>query len=93
MSDLTLVSTGRLPFKQGVKFQLSTSLDHSMWFHQFRFNVNEWLLYETEMVGHSSNRSLVNARIWSRNGQLLCSTSQEVLIYPDVEANNQLSKL
>jgi len=96
MSDLTLVATGLLPYIQGTKFKLSTSLDHSMWYHQFRFDVNEWLLYETEIVGHSANRSLVNARIWSRNGQLLCSTSQEVLVYPDSTANtdnNTQSKL
>uniref|UniRef100_A0AC34F8N8 Acyl-CoA thioesterase n=1 Tax=Panagrolaimus sp. ES5 TaxID=591445 RepID=A0AC34F8N8_9BILA len=92
MSDLTLVSTGMLPYLSGTKIKLSTSLDHSMWFHQFRFDVNDWLLYEQSCVGHSSNRSLVHGRIWSRNGQLIMSSTQEVLIYPDVEANSAKPK-
>uniref|UniRef100_A0AC35FWZ7 Acyl-CoA thioesterase n=1 Tax=Panagrolaimus sp. PS1159 TaxID=55785 RepID=A0AC35FWZ7_9BILA len=92
MSDLTLVSTGMLPYLSGTKIKLSTSLDHSMWFHQFRFDVNDWLLYEQNCIGHSANRSLVHGRIWSRNGQLIMSSTQEVLIYPDVDANSAKSK-
>lgn len=47
----------------------------------FRFDANEWLLYEQECVGHADNRSLVHGRIWTRSGRLLASTSQEVLVY------------
>lgn len=81
LSDLTLVNTGMLAFKPGEQFKMVTSLDHSAWMHEFRFDVNEWLLYEAECVSHASNRSLVNARIWTRSGRLLASTAQEVLIY------------
>ncbi|KAH7711915.1 Protein Y87G2A.2 [Aphelenchoides avenae] len=80
LSDLTLVNTAMLPFPPQ-RFKLTTSLDHSAWFHEFRFDANEWLLYEQECVAHADNRSLVHGRIWTRSGRLLASTSQEVLVY------------
>jgi len=91
LSDLTLVATGLLPYQEGVHFKLSTSLDHSIWYHSFRFDVNEWLLYEQECVAHSESRSLVHAKIWSRSGKLLASTAQEVLVYAADE--EKLSKI
>uniref|UniRef100_A0A914EPQ4 Acyl-CoA thioesterase II domain-containing protein n=1 Tax=Acrobeloides nanus TaxID=290746 RepID=A0A914EPQ4_9BILA len=81
VSDLHLVMTGMLPYPH-IEFKLHTSLDHSAWYHEFRFDVNEWILYEQECVAHSANRSLIHGRIWSRSGRLLMSTSQEGLIYP-----------
>uniref|UniRef100_A0A915D5E7 Acyl-CoA thioesterase n=1 Tax=Ditylenchus dipsaci TaxID=166011 RepID=A0A915D5E7_9BILA len=82
LSDLTLVNTASLAFQPYQEFKLSTSLDHSLWVHEFRFDINEWLLYEQECVAHALNRSIVNARIWTKSGRLLASTSQEVLLYP-----------
>jgi acyl-CoA thioesterase II len=82
LSDLTLVNTAKLPFPP-MPFKLQTSLDHSAWFHEFRFDVNEWLLYEQECMAHAENRSFVHGKIWTRSGRLLASTAQEVLLYPE----------
>uniref|UniRef100_A0A7E4VL10 Acyl-CoA thioesterase II n=1 Tax=Panagrellus redivivus TaxID=6233 RepID=A0A7E4VL10_PANRE len=87
MSDLTLVNVGLMPYTRGIKFKLSTTLDHSMWYHQWRFDANEWILYEMTCVAHAANRSLVHGRMWSRTGTLIMSSTQEVLIYPDTVAN------
>ncbi|TKR92858.1 hypothetical protein L596_007427 [Steinernema carpocapsae] len=82
MSDLTLVNTGQLLFPKGTEFSLGTTMDHSAWVHQFTFDINEWILYEQECVAHAKNRSLIHGRLWSRDGRLLMSTTQEALIYP-----------
>ncbi|CAD6186394.1 unnamed protein product [Caenorhabditis auriculariae] len=80
LSDLELVTTGVLCFDEP-KFKLTTSLDHSVWIHQFDFDINEWILYEQECVANSKHRCLINGRMWTRDGRLIMSTSQEALIY------------
>ncbi|KAK0425959.1 hypothetical protein QR680_009476 [Steinernema hermaphroditum] len=85
MSDLTLVITGQILFPKGTEFRLGTSMDHSAWLHQFNFDINEWILYEQKCVAHGKNRSLMHGRLWSRDGRLLMSTTQEALIYPKTE--------
>ncbi|CAI5439120.1 unnamed protein product [Caenorhabditis angaria] len=80
LSDLELVTTGSLCFSDK-RFKLQTSMDHSAWIHQYEFDINDWILYEQECVANSNHRSLIHGRLWSRDGQLIMSTSQEALIY------------
>ncbi len=55
------------------------SLDHVMWFHQ-PFRVDDWLLYSmTSPTAHGS-RGLVQGRVFTRDGRLVASTSQEGLM-------------
>ena len=55
------------------------SLDHAMWFHQ-PFRVDEWLLHVMDSPAAHGARGLVRGRIFSRDGRLVASTSQEGLI-------------
>lgn len=80
LSDLELITTGSLCFDEPM-FKLQTSMDHSAWIHQYDFDINDWVLYEQECVSHSNHRSLIHGRLWSRDGRLIMSTSQEALIY------------
>ncbi|CAI2293691.1 unnamed protein product [Caenorhabditis sp. 36 PRJEB53466] len=80
LSDLELVTTGALCFDDKM-FKLQTSMDHSAWIHQYEFDINDWILYEQECVANSNHRSLIHGRLWSRDGKLIMSTSQEALIY------------
>uniref|UniRef100_A0A1I8A9D3 Acyl-CoA thioesterase n=1 Tax=Steinernema glaseri TaxID=37863 RepID=A0A1I8A9D3_9BILA len=83
MSDICMGDTGTIFFPKGTKINLLTSMDHSLWLHRDRFDVNEWILYEQECSAYSRNRSIIHGRLWSRDGRLLMSTSQEALVYTD----------
>uniref|UniRef100_A0A5S6Q7C6 Acyl-CoA thioesterase II domain-containing protein n=1 Tax=Trichuris muris TaxID=70415 RepID=A0A5S6Q7C6_TRIMR len=81
ISDSCMVSTALLPHV-GKNFSLAmaVSLDHSMWFHQNKFCMDEWMLYETDSRVAANSRALINGRMWSGDGQLVLSTAQEALI-------------
>jgi acyl-CoA thioesterase-2 len=55
------------------------SLDHVMWFHQ-PFRVDEWLLYVMQSPTAHGARGLVHGRVFTRDGRLVASTSQEGLM-------------
>jgi acyl-CoA thioesterase-2 len=80
-SDYAFVSTSLLP--HGVTWLTPgmqvASLDHVMWFHQ-PFRVDEWLLYVIDSPAAHGARGLVRGRIFSQDGRLVASTSQEGLI-------------
>ncbi len=81
LSDFELLGTASLPhglpFGQG-KVQMA-SLDHALWFHR-PFRVDEWLLSDFESPNASGARGLARARIFSADGRLVASTSQEGLV-------------
>jgi acyl-CoA thioesterase-2 len=55
------------------------SLDHAMWFHA-PFRVDQWLLHVIDSQVASGGRGLVRGRIFSQDGRLVASTTQEGLI-------------
>jgi acyl-CoA thioesterase-2 len=55
------------------------SLDHAMWWHRFG-RVDEWLLYVQESPNATGGRGLSLGRIYSRDGVLLASVSQEGMV-------------
>ncbi|MFD7057557.1 acyl-CoA thioesterase [Streptomyces mirabilis] len=55
------------------------SLDHAIWFHR-PFRANGWLLYELETTSTFGARGLSHGRFFSREGVLIASVTQEVLI-------------
>jgi acyl-CoA thioesterase-2 len=80
-SDHSLLTTTLLP--HGITWLTPNmqvaSLDHVMWFHQ-PFRVDEWLLYVLDsQVAHGA-RGLARGRIFTRDGRLVASTTQEGLI-------------
>jgi acyl-CoA thioesterase-2 len=80
-SDNAFLTTSLLP--HGVNWLTPgmqvASLDHVMWFHQ-PFRVDEWLLYVMESPIAHGARGLVHGRVFTREGRLVVSTSQEGLI-------------
>lgn len=80
-SDHSLITTALLP--HGVTWLTPgmqvASLDHVMWFHQ-PFRVDEWLLYVLDSPAAHGARGLARGRVFTRDGRLVASTSQEGLI-------------
>ena len=80
-SDFGLVATALYP--HGHTFWEPTmqvaSLDHAMWFHR-DFRIDEWLLYAMESPSASQARGLCHGNIFTHDGRLIASTTQEGLI-------------
>jgi acyl-CoA thioesterase-2 len=80
-SDFHFLPTSLLPHGAShllPNFQIAT-VDHAMWFHRpFRFD--DWLLYSMNSPSASSGRGLVRGQIFSRQGELVASTTQEGVI-------------
>ena len=80
-SDHAFLTTALLP--HGVSWSTPrmqvASLDHAVWFHR-PFRVDQWLLHVMESPVSHGGRGLVRGSVFSRDGALVASTSQEGLI-------------
>ncbi|GMR46348.1 hypothetical protein PMAYCL1PPCAC_16543 [Pristionchus mayeri] len=59
---------------------LVCTLDHIIHFHHHDIRADEWLLYEVEAICADAGRGFGRGRIWSADGQLLVSVTQEILL-------------
>lgn len=65
------------------------SLDHAMWWHR-PARVDDWLLYVQESPNARGGRGLATGRIYTRDGSLVASVAQEIMIrVPDVDSPAQ----
>ncbi|KAH7699696.1 Protein F25E2.3, partial [Aphelenchoides avenae] len=65
----------------GFRLGMAASLDHSMWIHRPNFRIDEdWMLYETESTVAAAGRALIHGKMWTRDGRLVLSTAQEILV-------------
>lgn len=80
-SDFHLIGTATLP--HGISYMthnvMMASLDHALWFHR-PFRVDDWLLYSFDSPTAQGGRGLARGQIFSRDGRLVASTTQEGLI-------------
>jgi acyl-CoA thioesterase-2 len=80
-SDLALMSTA--VFTHGVTWHThnlrTASLDHAMWFHE-PFRADEWLLYATDAPWSGHSRGLNRGLIFTEDGRLVASVTQEGLM-------------
>ena len=80
-SDMALLGTALLP--HGVNWMThklqTASLDHSVWMHE-PFRADEWLLHATDSPWSGHARGFNRGSIYTRDGRLVASTSQEGLI-------------
>jgi acyl-CoA thioesterase-2 len=60
---------------------MSASLDHTMWFHR-PVRADGWLLYDLEAVACSNARGLARGTMYTQDGHLVVSVTQEALIRP-----------
>ncbi len=82
-SDMTLLDTSLVPhaidwFDSRVQL---ASLDHALWFHR-PFRIDEWMLYVQDSPSASGARGFNRGLLYTRDGKLAASVSQEGLIRP-----------
>jgi acyl-CoA thioesterase-2 len=80
-SDYHFLSTSLQPHGVAVtdKSLRMATIDHAMWFHR-PVNLNEWLLYAMDSPFSGGARGLVRGQIFTQQGELVASTSQEGLM-------------
>jgi len=80
-SDFALLGTSTLP--HGINWLIhdmqTASLDHALWLHE-PFRADEWLLYTTDSPWAGHARGFNRGRIFSADGRLVASVTQEGLI-------------
>lgn len=74
LADAAVARYGIVRVLDGVE---NASLDHSVWFHR-PFRADEWLLYVASSPAASGERGLIQARVFSRDGAHVASTTQEM---------------
>jgi acyl-CoA thioesterase II len=81
VSDFNLLDTATLP--HGASYLggnvVLASIDHAMWFHR-PLRVDDWLLYAVDSPSASGARGFARANVFSRDGRLVASTTQEGLV-------------
>jgi acyl-CoA thioesterase-2 len=81
VSDFNLLDTALMPHGVSRVAQnlVMASIDHAMWFHR-SVRVDDWLLYSTDSPSACGARGFARGNIFSRDGRLVASTSQEGLL-------------
>ena len=81
-SDLSLVSSTRLPHQSGGRkgWQL-ISLNHTVWFHR-PFRVDQWHLLSQRSSQATAGRGLGHGQVFTESGLLVAEVAQEGLAVP-----------
>ncbi len=83
MSDYWFASVAGASWRSGETGPAPTvsiaSLNHSLWFHQ-EARADDWLLFITESPWGGQGRGLARGLIYNRDGVLVASASQEVVL-------------
>jgi len=81
VSDFNLLDTAMMPhgLPAAPRKLIMASIDHAMWFHR-SVRVDDWLLYATDSPSASGARGFARGSVFSRDGRLVASTSQEGLM-------------
>lgn len=80
LTDLVLASAANRPhLGLGYSPSMVLSLDHSVRFHSFDYRVDDWILYEVYSPWAEHGRAFSEGRLWTKDGKLIASTSQESL--------------
>ena len=74
--DTALIAHGRFVFDPRL---MLASLDHAIWFHR-KFRADEWLLYAQDSPSSSAGRAFCRGTLFTREGELVASTTQEGLV-------------
>ena len=81
VSDFELLGTSTLP--HGLPFGrgrvIMASLDHALWFHR-EFKIDDWLLYSMDSPSASGARGFTRGQLFTQDGNLIASTTQEGLV-------------
>jgi acyl-CoA thioesterase-2 len=74
--DTALIAHGKLLFDRDIQL---ASLDHALWFHR-PFRADEWLLYVQDSPSAFGARGFCRGHVFTRDGRLVASVTQEGLI-------------
>jgi acyl-CoA thioesterase-2 len=74
--DTALIAHAKLLFDKDIQL---ASLDHALWLHR-PFRADDWLLYAQDSPSASSARGLCRGNVFTRDGVLVASTTQEGLM-------------
>jgi acyl-CoA thioesterase-2 len=80
-SDFNLLITSMMPHNMSMftnPIRLA-SLDHAMWFHEDA-SLDDWILYAVESPYAGSARGFCTGRMYTREGRLIASVTQEGLV-------------
>jgi len=78
ISDFSLASVANRPHASlGYIPSMVLSLDHTVHFHDFNYKADEWVLYENWSSWASHGRAFSEGRMWTRDGRLVLSVTQE----------------
>lgn len=80
--DTALIAHGKLLFDDDVQL---ASLDHALWFHR-PFRADEWLLYVQDSPSAHGARGFCRGSVFTRDGRLVASVTQEGLTRPKTTA-------
>lgn len=76
--DTALIAHGKLLFDTDIQL---ASLDHAMWMHR-PCKADDWLLYVQDSPSAHGARGFCRGSVYSRDGTLIASTTQEGLMRP-----------
>ena len=80
--------------RDGRRIGMMVSLDHAIFFHNPRvFRADEWMLTEMESPWAGDGRGLVVQRIWSKEGVLIATCTQEGVVRLDQRGRERESKI
>lgn len=81
MSDMTLLGAALRPHPVNTRSDslMFASLDHALWLHR-PFRADEWLLYAHDSPLASAARGFTRGSFYTREGVLVASVAQEVLV-------------
>lgn len=74
--DTALIAHGKLLFDTDIQL---ASLDHSMWLHR-PGRMDDWVLYVQDSPSAGGGRGFCRGSLYSRDGVLIASTTQEGLV-------------
>ncbi|KRZ52954.1 Acyl-CoA thioesterase 2 [Trichinella nativa] len=81
ISDTLMIAAALRPHVElFTKVTQIASLNHCVWFHRHDFSSDQWMLYETLSTVAAGSRAFVTGRMWSQDGRLILSASQEALV-------------
>ncbi|EPB74784.1 acyl-CoA thioesterase II [Ancylostoma ceylanicum] len=83
ISDATMIETALRPHSRvGFIPSMALTLDHSIWMHDHQFRVDDWLLYENHSTIASGARTLIEGKLWTRDGRLLQNITPYSMLTP-----------
>lgn len=79
-SDVGFLSTSNMPHgKSFMTGLMMASIDHSLWFHR-PFDFEDWILIAMESTVSAGSRAFIRASMFTEDGTLIGSATQEGLI-------------